>query len=107
MAGYDAVLFDNDGVLMTPIGHEALREAARSAFHAVGVDDPTPAHVDALDRLSVPFGIVSTNQQRTVEFGIRQFGLADAFETAHARAPTVEPTYERTGLGAVASLVAE
>ncbi|WP_115862351.1 HAD family hydrolase [Halorussus litoreus] len=45
MPDYDAVLFDNDGVLVEPPGDEALREAAESAFAAVGVENPTPDHV--------------------------------------------------------------
>ena len=40
---YDAVLFDNDGVLVEPPAPETQRAAIREAFLAVGVDDPRPA----------------------------------------------------------------
>ncbi|MFB6155463.1 MAG: HAD family hydrolase [Haloferacaceae archaeon] len=43
---YDAVLFDNDGVLVTPPAHETQAEAARAAFDEVGVADPAQRHVD-------------------------------------------------------------
>lgn len=46
--GYDAVLFDNDGVLTTPTDLEVLRSAARSAFEDVGVTDPAAEHVEGL-----------------------------------------------------------
>ncbi|SDF63014.1 haloacid dehalogenase superfamily, subfamily IA, variant 1 with third motif having Dx(3-4)D or Dx(3-4)E [Halorubrum xinjiangense] len=46
MTGYDAVLFDNDGVLVEPPTHETAVEATREAFDEVGVRDPSQAHVD-------------------------------------------------------------
>ncbi|WP_132061327.1 HAD family hydrolase [Halorussus amylolyticus] len=46
MTDYDAILFDNDGVLVEPPSSERLREAARSAFRAVGVADPDRGHVE-------------------------------------------------------------
>ncbi|ELZ06694.1 HAD family hydrolase [Natrialba aegyptia] len=45
---YDAVLFDNDGVLVEPPSADTQSEAARAAFRAVGVDDPSRQHVDAI-----------------------------------------------------------
>lgn len=45
---YDAVVFDNDGVLTHPTPVEVLREATVEGFAAVGVDDPDPEHVDRL-----------------------------------------------------------
>lgn len=45
---YDAVLFDNDGILVQPPGSETQAAATRTAFEAVGVDDPEPEHVDAI-----------------------------------------------------------
>jgi phosphoglycolate phosphatase len=45
---YDAVLFDNDGVLVEPPAPETQGEAIRAAFEHVGVADPAPEHVDAL-----------------------------------------------------------
>lgn len=48
VSGYDAVLFDNDGVLVTPPRRETQAAAARAAFESVGVADPDPDHVDEL-----------------------------------------------------------
>lgn len=45
---YDAVLFDNDGVLVEPPAPETQGAAIRVAFEHVGVADPAPEHVDAL-----------------------------------------------------------
>ena len=45
---YDAVVFDNDGVLTTPTRHEALREAMTRAFDSVGVGDPSVEDLDTL-----------------------------------------------------------
>jgi HAD superfamily hydrolase (TIGR01549 family) len=42
---YDAVLFDNDGVLTTLVDRSVLREAAAAAFEQCGVD-PDPTDVD-------------------------------------------------------------
>jgi phosphoglycolate phosphatase len=40
MATYEAVLFDQDGVLVDPPARERQAEATRAAFQAVGVSDP-------------------------------------------------------------------
>ncbi|MFB6072947.1 MAG: HAD family hydrolase [Halobacterium sp.] len=45
---YDAVVFDNDGVLTHPTPLDVLRQATVDGFAAVGVDDPSPEHVDAM-----------------------------------------------------------
>ncbi|WP_339102891.1 HAD-IA family hydrolase [Haloterrigena salinisoli] len=42
---YDAVVFDNDGVLTTPTDREVLVDAMHDAFAAVGVVDPPSEHV--------------------------------------------------------------
>ena len=47
-SGYDALIFDNDGVLTTPTRREALRRAIRDAFERVGVTAPRENHVDTL-----------------------------------------------------------
>ncbi|ADB61539.1 HAD-superfamily hydrolase, subfamily IA, variant 1 [Haloterrigena turkmenica DSM 5511] len=44
-AAYDAILFDNDGVLTTPTDREVLIDAMHDAFAAVGVVDPPSEHV--------------------------------------------------------------
>lgn len=137
---YDAVLFDNDGVLTTITDRSTLRTAIREAFESVGVVDPDDAvveamlgttvdevqavcadygvdpgtfwrrrdeagsdaqiaaieagekrcygDVDAIDRLSVPRGIVSNNQDRTVEFVASYYGLSWA-EVVYGREPTL------------------
>jgi len=138
---YDAVLFDNDGVLTTLTGRDLLRRAIREVFEAHGVSDPSPADVKtmlhvtvedvetrcethgidpesfwrrrdeliterqiealragektlhddvaALERLDGPMGIVSNNQQRTVEQIVEQFEL-DWAEVVYGREPTLE-----------------
>jgi len=140
---YEAVVFDNDGVLMELTEMDLHRRAARDAFEAVGVADPADEHVEAmsigvtvpkldtvcehygldarefwhtrdslmarrqqeairrgekgvyddvasLDALERPAGIVSSNQQATVEYGLDAFDLAQHFETVYGREPTVE-----------------
>lgn len=140
MSYYDAVVFDNDGVLVGRTHFEVLREATWDAFDAVGVDDPDPDDVEELtigvtpetlkqisrkygldpstlwrerDRsafhaqreevhagrktlyddvgtltdVDVPMGIVSSNQQSTVDYVLDHFGVDDLFETAYGREP--------------------
>ncbi|SIR26266.1 haloacid dehalogenase superfamily, subfamily IA, variant 1 with third motif having Dx(3-4)D or Dx(3-4)E [Haladaptatus litoreus] len=50
---YDAVLFDNDGVLVKPPNGTALREAALSAFAEFGVE-PDDDHLAAVSRSVTP-----------------------------------------------------
>jgi len=45
---YEAVVFDNDGVLTHPTPRDVLRAATVEAFERVGVADPDPEHVDAV-----------------------------------------------------------
>jgi HAD superfamily hydrolase (TIGR01549 family) len=45
---YDAVIFDNDGVLVDLADRSLLVESTRVAFETVGVTDPTEEHVQAL-----------------------------------------------------------
>jgi phosphoglycolate phosphatase-like HAD superfamily hydrolase len=140
---YEALLFDNDGVLTVPTDRELMRSAVRTAFANVGVAAPDEAHIDdllagvdpdwlaetcagygvdpvdfwyerdraaflaqreavragekpayddvtALADLDVPLGVVSSNQQLTVEFLLDHHGLADAFDTHYGREPTLE-----------------
>jgi HAD superfamily hydrolase (TIGR01549 family) len=139
---YEAVLFDNDGVLVEPIERSVLRRATWEAFDALGVSDPDPDDVDrlalgvtpdllssicaaydldperfwrardyhsshaqraelragraalyddfdAVREIDAPRGIVSSNQQDTVEFMHDFFATADLFTTAYGRGPTV------------------
>lgn len=145
---YEAIVFDNDGVLMELTELGLHRRAARDAFRRVGVTDPADEHVEAmsigvtvptlervcshydldpvefwrvrdelmaerqqdairrgekgayddvtvLEKLDRPLGIVSSNQQSTVEFGLRALGLADHFETVYAREPTVQHLHQK------------
>ncbi|PCR92135.1 HAD family hydrolase [Natrinema ejinorense] len=46
MTGYDAVLFDSDGVLVEPPASETQVDATRAAFRDVGVDDVARRHLD-------------------------------------------------------------
>ncbi|MEZ3114884.1 HAD family hydrolase [Halobaculum sp. MBLA0147] len=140
---YDALLLDNDGVIVGRTRYDVLREATWSAFESVSVDDPDPddveeivvgvdpetltrvadrydvspedlwaardlhAHqrqrreieagrkdvypdVSVLREVDAPLGIVSSNQQQTVDYALDHFGLADLFETAYGRKPTPE-----------------
>ncbi|QLG48280.1 HAD family hydrolase [Natrinema halophilum] len=51
---YDAVVFDNDGVLTTPTDRDVLVEAMHEAFETVGVTEPPADHVDILLSPDVP-----------------------------------------------------
>ncbi|AZH26614.1 HAD family hydrolase [Haloplanus aerogenes] len=139
---YEAVLFDNDGVLVEPVGRAVLRRATWEAFDALGVSDPDPDDVDrvaigvtpdllssvcatydidperfwrardyhsshaqrvelragraalyddfdAVRDIDAPRGIVSSNQQDTVDFMHDFFATRDLFATAYGRDPTI------------------
>jgi len=139
---YEAVLFDNDGVLVEPVGRAVLRRATWEAFDALGVPTPDPDDVDrlaigvtpdllssvcasygldperfwrardyhsshaqrvelrtgratlyddfdAIRAIDAPRGIVSSNQQDTVEFMHDFFATRDLFATAYGRDPTI------------------
>lgn len=45
---YEAVIFDNDGVLLSLTELEPHREGARDALAAVGVEDPSPEDVETI-----------------------------------------------------------
>lgn len=138
---YDAVLFDNDGVLTTLTSRDLLRDGIREALAAHGVSDPPDSTVDSLlsvtaadvvevgdehgidsaslwqrreeivaerqiealragaktvyddageiGSLDARLGIVSNNQQRTIDHIVDQFGL-DWAEVAYGREPTLD-----------------
>lgn len=48
MTGYDTVLFDNDGVLVTPPADETQADATRAAFDEMGVSDVDRQHIAAI-----------------------------------------------------------
>ncbi|NHN40392.1 HAD family hydrolase [Halorubellus sp. JP-L1] len=139
---YDAVVFDNDGVLTERTDRDVLREAARAAFESFSVDaseetlddmvagvDPTwvaetcdrhgldvdafwrerdeqfstfqcreteagrkPTYddVSVLDELDVPLGVVSNNQNATIDHLFEAHDLHGHFETWYGREPTME-----------------
>lgn len=140
---YDAILFDNDGVITRPVTEDILKEAAWRTFEAIGVTDPKTAHVEGIIRgvepewiesvcaeygidpeefwrlrdshssaaqrtaienghkglyedvdvvhsLAHALGIVSSNQQTTIDFIVDYFDLATTFGTYLGREPTVE-----------------
>ncbi|MGM0590878.1 MAG: HAD family hydrolase [Halobacteriota archaeon] len=140
---YDAIIFDNDGVLVELVEIEILQRAAVEAFAELGVDDPDRTHVEAMavavtpekltsvcevydfdpetffatrDRcsshaqqaairdgrkplygdfetvrtLDASLGIVSSNQQTTIDYILEHFGIGSLFQTAYGREPTVE-----------------
>ena len=139
---YDAVVLDNDGVLVGRTSFDTLREAAWDAFVSLGVEDPDLAHVDdvavgvdpatltdicerygvdpgefwrvrdelasaaqidaarkgrktpyedvdTLRYLDAPLGVVSSNQQATVDAILGHFGLDGQFEVAYGREPSI------------------
>ena len=139
---YDAVVFDNDGVLVGRTSFDTLREAAWDAFVSLGVDDPDLTHVDdvavgvdpatltdiceryemdpaefwrvrdetasaaqiaaarkgqktpyedvdALRYLDASLGVVSSNQQATVDALLDHFGLANRFAVTYGREPSI------------------
>ncbi|MFB6242828.1 MAG: HAD family hydrolase [Halobaculum sp.] len=138
---YDAVVLDNDGVLVGRTSYEVLREATWNAFDTLSIDDPNPEDVESMvvgvtpedldavaDRYGVspedlwaardlhahehqrreiragrkdlytdvsvlrnidaPLGIVSSNQQQTVDYVLDHFGVRELFDTAIGRKPT-------------------
>jgi HAD superfamily hydrolase (TIGR01549 family) len=139
---YDAVVFDNDGVLTTLVDRSVLRGAAEEAFAAFDVD-PDPADVDRMtvgvspedlaavcDRydlspdefwrvrderssraqieavhrgekrlyedvaavgvIDLPRGVVSSNQQATLDFLFDHFSVDSWFRTVLGREPVPE-----------------
>jgi HAD superfamily hydrolase (TIGR01549 family) len=139
---YDAVIFDNDGVLTTLVDRAVLREAAVATFDSFDVD-PAPEDVDrvtigvspddlaavcetydltpgefwrvrdetasraqvdavhrgekrlyddvhAVDAIDLPRGVVSSNQQMTLEFLFDHFAIDSWFETVYGREPVPE-----------------
>ncbi|MFC6975618.1 HAD family hydrolase [Halomicroarcula sp. GCM10025709] len=71
----------------------AISEAQRAAIRA-GEKRPY-GDIRALDRLDGPLGVVSSNQQATVDFAFDHFDLDRHFETVRARPPTVESIHRK------------
>lgn len=66
--------------LMARRQQAAIRRGEKGVYDDIGT----------LAELDRPMGVVSSNQQATVEFGLRTFDLAEHFETIHGRGPAVE-----------------
>ena len=49
---YDAIVFDNDGVIVEPTDPTVHRDAVREAFRSFGIDDVTPEIIDRLIEIS-------------------------------------------------------
>lgn len=139
---YDAIIFDNDGVLVTPTPRSLWQSASRLAFQEFGVWAVIDEHIERMDghslsvlvrlcehygvdagefwrrrethavraqrhefrhgtkgayddidtvaELSVPVGIVSNNQQATIDFIVDYYGLDEAVGTHYGREPTLD-----------------
>jgi HAD superfamily hydrolase (TIGR01549 family) len=139
---YDAIIFDNDGVLVTPTPRSLWQSASRLAFQELGVWDVVDEHIERMDghnlsvlvrlcahyeintdefwcrreahaaraqrhefrhgtkdpyddievvsSLSVPVGIVSNNQQTTIDFVVDYYGLGETVNTHYGREPTLD-----------------
>lgn len=73
---YDAVIFDNDGVLTTPTRREVLRTAIEETLREFGVASPDPEHVETM---------VATDHE-TVGTLCSEYGIdAEAFWPARDR----------------------
>ncbi|MFB6268844.1 MAG: HAD family hydrolase [Halobacterium sp.] len=64
---YEAVVFDNDGVLTHPTPLEVLREATVEGFRSVGVDDPDPEHVDRMTMHVTPDDLQTVSETYGVD----------------------------------------
>lgn len=50
---YDAIIFDNDGVLTTPTRRDVLTDAIAKTFEEFGIVNPDPDHLETLISLDV------------------------------------------------------
>ena len=139
---YDALIFDNDGVLVTPTDRRLWHRASRLAFQDLGVADVVDSHLERLDGyclsalvrvcehygvnsddfwkrreayaaraqrehirtgqkdayddigtlrgLDPTVGIVSNNQQETIDFVVEHFGLDAVVDTQYGREPSLD-----------------
>ncbi|ADD04749.1 HAD superfamily hydrolase [Natrialba magadii ATCC 43099] len=90
---YDAILFDNDGVLTTPTDRDVLLEAMTEAFATVGVSNPPQAAIETL--LSPDVDSLRTT---AVEHGVEPQTLWTAREEAAIAAQRAELTAGRKQL---------
>jgi len=142
---YDAVIFDNDGVIVEPTDRTVLVDAVVETFDAFDLDidrafarrtvekDIVPVEtireygvdpeafwhhrelaasqaqqaelrrgrkalyedVRALGELEVPLALVSNNQHATIEYIVAHHDLAERFESARGRRPTLDGAARR------------
>ena len=64
---YDAVVFDNDGVLTHPTPLDVLKRATVAGFREVGVDDPAPEHVDQMTMHVTPEDLQTVSETYGVD----------------------------------------
>ncbi|WP_256297111.1 HAD family hydrolase [Haloarchaeobius salinus] len=76
MTTYDAILFDNDGVLVDPPAHADQVAAIRDAFDELGIESPDDAHLSALTAGVTPELLAEL--ERT--YGVDREALWDARE---------------------------
>jgi HAD superfamily hydrolase (TIGR01549 family) len=70
-----------------------VRERSASQVQRRAVREGTLTRYDDADavwRVDAPRGIVSSNQQSTIDFFLAEFGFSDAFQSVYAREPTLE-----------------
>ena len=65
--------------------HDEMREGRKTLYDDLGT----------LHDLDVSMGIVSSNQQATVDFALEHFGVEDLFGAAYGREPTVKSLQRR------------
>jgi phosphoglycolate phosphatase len=139
---YDAIIFDNDGVLVTPTDRRLWTRASRLAFRDLGVADVDEDHLERLDGyclsalvrvceryginsdafwkrreahaaraqrehirtgrkdayddigalrgLDASVGIVSNNQQETIDFVVEHFDLSAVVDAQYGREPSLD-----------------
>lgn len=107
MSGYDAVLFDNDGVLVSPPAWETQVGAIREAFAELGVTRPNDEHVSALrhgvtvDRLetiaqaygvdAVELWAAREQHDEQSQFDAFRAGERDLYDDVHAVEDVISP----------------
>lgn len=65
--GYDGLLLDHDGVLVTLGDESALTAAARDALQEVGVHDPDPDAIDTISMWATTDGLQEVSNQYGVD----------------------------------------
>jgi phosphoglycolate phosphatase-like HAD superfamily hydrolase len=64
---YDGLLLDHDGVVVTLVDDDTLNSAARAAFRDVGVADPDPDDVEAINIRVTREGLLEASRRHGVD----------------------------------------